>query len=71
VNYYDTVRLAFKRETFKILDQYNPTTIRDYLLDRSVKDAMKIDKNLEPLWEFTHRLLNTEDRVKVVNEGPR
>jgi hypothetical protein len=72
VNYYDAIKVAYEKETFKILDQYNPVTIRDYLLDKGVKDAKKIDKNLEALWEFTYRMVNTktEPRVKVVNGDP-
>jgi hypothetical protein len=54
VNYFDAVKRAYRKQTFKILDQYNPMTIRDYLLDKGVKDVNKIDKNLEPLWKFTY-----------------
>ena len=70
VNYYDAVKGAYRKETFKILDQYNPMTIRDYLLDKGVKDVNKIDKNLEPLWKFTYDLMNTESRIKIVNKDP-
>ena len=65
VNYYDAVKRAYRKETFKIFDQYNPMTIRDYLLDKDVKDVNKIDKNLESLWEFTYDLINTESKSKL------
>ena len=68
-NYYDAVKQAYEKETFKVLDQYNPMTIRDYLLNRGVNDTCKIDKNLEALWEFTYTMVNTEERIKIVNKN--
>jgi hypothetical protein len=44
--------------------------IRDYLLGLDIKDVNKIDKNLEALWPFTYDIVNTQDRVKVVNKDP-
>lgn len=71
VNYYDAVKRAYEKETFKILDQYNPMTIRDYLLAKGVNDVDKIDKNLKALWEFTYMMINNnEDRIAVVNRDP-
>lgn len=72
VNYYDAVKRAYEKEAMKILDQYNPMTIRDYLLARGVNSVNEIDKNLKALWEFTFRVVNenTEDGIKVVNKDP-
>ena len=72
VNYYDAVKRAYGKKTIKILDQYNPMIIRDYLLTRGVNEVGKIDKNLEILWKFTYLLVNTktEERIKVVNKDP-
>jgi hypothetical protein len=72
VNYYDAMKQAFRKEKCKNFNQYNPTTIRNYLLDRGFKDINKIDKDLEVLWQFTFLLVNTktEERIKVVNKDP-
>jgi hypothetical protein len=71
VNYYDVVKRAYEKEAMKILDQYNPMTIRDHLLARGVNSVNKIDKNLKALWEFTFRIVNNnEERIKVVNKDP-
>lgn len=72
VNYYDAVKQAFRKETLKGANQYNPMTIRDYLLDKGIKDINKIDKNLEALWPFTYTLVNTktEERIEVVKRDP-
>jgi hypothetical protein len=37
INYYDTVKATYKKETFKIPNQYNPMTLRNYLLKIGVK----------------------------------
>jgi hypothetical protein len=68
VNYYDAVKAAYLKETPKMENQYNPMTIRDYLLGLDIKDVNKINKNLKALWPFTYDLVNTENRVKVVNK---
>lgn len=62
----------FRQETFKVANQYNPMTIRDYLLDKGIKDVNKIDKNLEALWPFTYTLVNTktEERIEVMKRDP-
>lgn len=71
VNYYDAVKRAYEKETTRIIDQYTPMTIRDYLFTRGVNSANKIDKNLKALWEFTFRIVNNnEERIKVVNKDP-
>jgi hypothetical protein len=65
------VKRAYEKEAMKILDQYNPMTIRDHLLARGVNSVNKIDKNLRALWEFTFRIVNNnEERIKVVNKDP-
>jgi hypothetical protein len=43
--------------------------VRFYIC-RGVSDMNKIDKNLEALWEFTYSMVNTEDRIKIVNKDP-
>jgi hypothetical protein len=43
-------------------------TIRDYLLGLDIRDVNKIDRNLETLWPLTFRIVNNEDRIKVVNK---
>jgi hypothetical protein len=50
--------------------EYYLMTIRDYLLDRGIKHANKIDKNLEALWPPTYNIVNTEERSKIVNKDP-
>jgi hypothetical protein len=72
VNYYDAVKAAYRKETSKAADQYNPMTIRDYLLDKGIKDINKIDKNLDALWPFTYLLVNTktEERIEVIKRDP-
>jgi hypothetical protein len=70
INYYDAVKQAYGKETFKILDRYNPMTVRYYLLNKGVRETSKIDKNLEALWEFTYSMVNTEERIKIVNMNP-
>jgi hypothetical protein len=68
VNYYDAVKAAYLKKTPKLDYQYNPMTIRDYLLGLDIKDVNKIDRNLETLWPLTFRIVNNEDRIKVVNK---
>jgi hypothetical protein len=70
VNYYDAVKAAYLNKTRKLPREYYLTTIRDYLLDSGIKDENEIDKNLEILWKFTYDLVNTEKRIKVVNNDP-
>jgi hypothetical protein len=62
------VKAAYLKKTPKLDYQYNPMTIRDYLLGLDIKDVNKIDRNLETLWPLTFRIVNNEDRIKVVNK---
>jgi hypothetical protein len=70
INYYDAVRAAYLNKTRKLPREYYLTTIRDYLLDRGIKDENEIDKNLETLWKFTYDIVNTEKRINLVNSDP-
>ena len=70
INYYDAVKKAILINTPKLSNQYNPMSIHDYLLSIDVNDVSKLDKNTKALWEFTYRLLNTEDRIEIVNKDP-
>lgn len=72
VNYYDSVKAAYLNTTRMLPKEYYLMTIREYLLDRGIKHANQIDKNLEALWPFTYLLVNTksEERIKVVKRDP-
>ena len=70
INYYDAVKEAYLINTPKLPNQYNPMSVHDYLLSIDVNDVSKLDKNTKALWEFTYRLLNTEDRIEIVNKDP-
>lgn len=70
INYYDAVRAAYLNKTQKLSKEYFLMTIRDYLLGQEIKDVNKIDKNLEVLWPFTYDVVNTEERIKIVNKDP-
>ena len=61
---------VFLKEAPKMDNQYNPMTIRYYLLGLDIRDINKIDKNLEALWPFTYDLVNIDNRIKVVNKEP-
>ena len=41
VNYYEAINAAYLNKTRKLSGEYHLTTIRDYLLDRGIKDEMK------------------------------
>jgi hypothetical protein len=70
INYYDAVKAAYLNKTQKLPKEQYLTTIRDYLLDRGIKNENEIDKNLEILWKFTNDLVNTENRITVANRDP-